>query len=358
MAMDGDSRTRVERRPFGTLPDGRRAEVFTLSRGGLTVSLTNWGGHVLSILTPDRNGHAADVTLGYKDLAGYVTDTFYLGCLVGRYANRIARGEFTLEGKHYTLARNNGKNALHGGPAGFQKRLWDARVVQEGGAVELTYVSKDGEEGYPGTLTATVLYSLTADGGLRLDYKAVTDRPTVVNLTNHAYFNLAGEGSGDILGHELQIEADTFTPADPTLIPTGEIRQVDGTPFDFRRPVAIGARISDPDEGLKAGGGYDLNYVVRGPSGTLRLAARVTEPRSGRVLEMLTTEPGLQFYSGNFLDGTAVGKSGKAYGLRTGFCLEAQHFPDSPNQPKFPSPVLRPGQTYTQTTVYRFTVAK
>jgi aldose 1-epimerase len=356
MAMDGGPQTRVERRPFGTLPDGRRAEMFTLTRGDLTVSLTNWGGHVLSILTPDRSGRVADVTLGYRDLAGYVADTFYLGCLVGRYANRIAGGEFTLEGKRYTLVRNNGPNALHGGPTGFQKRLWDARVVQEGGAVEVMYVSKDGEEGYPGTLTATVVYSLTADGGLRLDYKATTDKTTVVNLTNHAYFNLAGEASGDILGHELQIEADSFTPADATLIPTGELRKVDGTPFDFHRPVAIGARIGD--EPLKSAGGYDLNYVLRGQPGTLRLAARVSEPRSGRVLEMLTTEPGLQFYSGNFLDGTAIGKSGKAYARRAGLCLEAQRFPDTPNKPRFPSAVLRPGQAYTQTTVYRFTVTK
>jgi aldose 1-epimerase len=357
MAMDGDPQTRVERKPFGTLPDGRRAELFTLSRGSLAVSVTNWGGHIVSILAPDRAGTVADVTLGYKDLAGYVGDTFYLGCLVGRYANRIAKGDFTLEGKRYTLARNNGPNALHGGPTGFQKRLWDARVTKGGEAVELSYVSKDGEEGYPGTLTATVVYSLTADSGLRIDYKATTDRTTIVNLTNHAYFNLAGEGSGDILGHEMQIEADAFTPVDATLIPTGEVRKVDGTPFDFRRPVAIGARIGAADEQMKAGGGYDMNYALRGQAGTLRLAARVTEPKSGRVLEMMTTEPGVQFYSGNFLDGTAAGKSGKAYGLRSGFCLEAQHFPDSPNQPKFPSPVLRPGETYTQTTIYRFLIA-
>jgi aldose 1-epimerase len=360
MAMDGDPQTRIERKAFGNLPDGRRAEMFTLSRGGLSVSVTNWGGHVVSILTPDRAGRVADVTLGYKDLAGYAGDTYYFGCIVGRYANRIARGEFALGGQRFTLARNNGPNTLHGGPGGFHKRLWDSRVVkgEDGEAVELTYVSKDGEEGYPGTLTATVVYSLTADGGLKITYRATTDRTTVVNLTNHAYFNLAGEGSSDILGHEMQIEADAFTPVDATLIPTGEIRKVEGTPFDFRKPVAIGARIGAADEQVKAGGGYDMNYVLRGQSGTLRLAARVTEPRSGRVLEMLTTEPGVQFYSGNFLDGKAVGKSGKAYAFRTGFCLEAQHFPDSPNQPKFPSPILKPGQTYAQTTIYRFTVTK
>jgi aldose 1-epimerase len=360
MAMDGDPATRVERKPFGTLPDGRQADLFTLSRGTLTVSVTNWGGHIVSILTPDRAGKVADVTLGYKDLAGYASDTFFFGCLVGRYANRIAKGEFTLDGKKYTLARNNGPNSLHGGPGGFQKRLWAARVVKEGGgeAVELSYVSKDGEEGYPGTLAATLVYSLTADGGLKLDYRATTDQATVVNLTNHAYFNLAGEGSGDILGHEMQIEADAITPVDATLIPTGAFLAVEGTPFDFRKPTAIGARINSPDEQIKRGGGYDHNFVLNGPSGTLRQVVRVHEPNSGRVLEVLTTEPGVQFYTGNFLDGRAVGPSGKSYGRRAGFCLEAQHYPDSPNQPKFPLVVLRPGQTYTQTTVYRFGVAR
>jgi aldose 1-epimerase len=359
-AMNANAATRIERKPFGKTAAGETVELFTFSRAGApTVAITNLGGHIVSILAPGRDGKAADVTLGYRDFAGYLGDTSYFGSLVGRYANRIAKGRFTLDGKAYTLATNNGPNSLHGGPTGFQKRLWAPKVVSgpEGDALELTYVSKDGEEGYPGTLTAKVVYSLRADGGLVLDYTATTDAPTVVNLTNHAYFNLAGEGEGTILGHEMQLEADAYTPVDATLIPTGEKRDVAGTPFDFRKPVAIGARIDAADEQLKAGGGYDHNYVLRGKSGELRLAARVVEPKSGRVLEVLTTEPGIQFYSGNFLDGKVVGTSGKPYVKRGGLCLEAQHFPDSPNQPSFPSAVLRPGQTYRQTTVYRFTVA-
>jgi aldose 1-epimerase len=358
--MTANATTRIERKPFGRTPAGESVELFTFTRAGApTVAITNLGGHIVSILAPDRAGRVADVTLGHKDFAGYLGDTGYFGSLVGRYANRIAKGRFTLDGKTYTLAINNGPNSLHGGPTGFQKRVWAAKVVggPDGDALELAYVSKDGEEGYPGTLTATVVYSLREDGGLAIDYSATTDAPTVVNLTNHAYFNLAGEGEGTILGHEMQIEADAYTPVDATLIPTGERRPVAGTPFDFRTPVAIGARIDAADEQLKAGGGYDHNFVLRGAKGELRLAARVREPKSGRVLEVLTTEPGLQFYSGNFLDGKVVGKSGKRYVHRGAFCLEAQHFPDSPNQPGFPPVVLRPGQTYRQTTVYRFTAA-
>jgi aldose 1-epimerase len=360
-AMTTHAGTRIERKPFGKTPAGESVELFTFTRAGApTIAITNLGGHIVSILAPDRAGGVADVTLGYRDFAGYLADTSYFGSIVGRYANRIAKGRFTLDGKTYTLATNNGPNALHGGPTGFQKRVWTPKVVSgpDGDALELTYVSKDGEEGYPGNLTARVVYSMRADGGLVLDYTATTDAPTVVNLTNHAYFNLAGEGEGTILGHEMQIEADAYTPVDATLIPTGELRPVAGTPFDFRKPVAIGARIDAPDEQLKAGGGYDHNFVLRGEMGELRLAARAVEPKSGRVLEVLTTEPGVQFYSGNFLDGTVVGKSGKPYVRRGAFCLEAQHFPDSPNQPAFPSVVLRPGQTYRQTTVYRVTVEK
>ena len=360
-AMNANAATRIERKPFGKTASGEAVELFTFTRQHApTISITNLGGHIVSILAPGRDGRAADVTLGYADLEGYLGDTSYFGSLVGRYANRIAKGRFTLDGKAYTLATNNGPNALHGGPTGFQKRLWAAKVVSgaEGDALELVYVSKDGEEGYPGTLAAKVVYSLRADGGLVIDYSATTDAPTVVNLTNHAYFNLAGEGEGTVLEHEMQIEADAYTPVDATLIPTGERRPVEGTPFDFRKPVAIGARIEAADEQLKVGGGYDHNYVLRGPSGTPRLAARVVEPKSGRALEVLTTEPGIQFYSGNFLDGRVVGKSGKPYVKRGGFCLEAQHFPDSPNQPGFPPVVLRPGETYRQTTVYRLTVAR
>jgi aldose 1-epimerase len=360
-AMTANAATRIERKPFGKTPAGETVELFTFTRAGApTIAVTNLGGHIVSILAPDRAGRVADVTLGYEDFAGYLGDTSYFGSLVGRYANRIAKGRFTLDGKTYTLATNNGPNSLHGGPTGFQKRVWTPKVVsgKDGDALELTYVSRDGEEGYPGTLTAKVVYSLRADGGLAIDYTATTDAPTVVNLTNHAYFNLAGEGEGTILGHEMQIEADAYTPVDATLIPTGERRPVEGTPFDFRKPVAIGARIDAADEQLKAGGGYDHNYVLRGTTGELRLAARVTEPKNGRVLEVLTTEPGVQFYSGNFLDGKVVGKSGKAYVRRGAFCLEAQHFPDSPNQPGFPPVVLRPGQAYRQTTVYKVTVQK
>jgi aldose 1-epimerase len=361
VAMCASAATRIERQPYGTTPAGEAVELFTLSRPGAPmVKITNWGGSIVSLVAPDRSGHAADVTLGHAELSGYLADTAYLGCLVGRYANRIAKAAFTLDGERYALTANNGPNTLHGGPTGFARRLWTASVVPGpgGDALELTYVSQDGEEGYPGRLTATVVYSLREDGGLAIDYTATSDRPTVVNLTNHAYFNLAGEGEGPILGHELQLEADAFTPVDATLIPRGELRPVAGTPFDFRKPAAIGARIDAADEQIRFGGGYDHNFVVRGTPGTLRLAARVVEPKSGRVLEVLTTEPGVQFYTGNFLDGKVSGKSGRPYVRRSGFCLETQHFPDSPNQLAFPSVVLRPGQTYRQTTVYRLTVAK
>ena len=355
--MTADAGTRIERKAWGTSPEGQAVELFTLSREGApTVAVTSRGAYIVSILAPDREGKTVDVVLGYADSEGYVGDTGYLGAVVGRYANRIARGAFTLDGESYTLARNNGPNHLHGGPEGFHRKVWSVRVVPgaQGDALELTCVSPDGEEGYPGTLTATVVYSLTADGGLRLDYSATTDAPTVLNLTNHAYFNLAGEGSGDVLGHEMQIEADAFTPVDETLIPTGELRPVEGTPLDFRQPVAIGARIDDPYPQIQNGGGYDHNFVIRGEAGTLRPAARVVDPGSGRVLEVLTTEPGMQLYTGNFLDGTIVGKSGRPYDKRGAFCLETQHFPDSPNQPDFPSVVLRPEETYEQTTVFRF----
>lgn len=359
--MSEDAAARIERRPFGTTPAGDRIELFTLTREAApTVSVTNLGGYIVSMRAPDQAGKVADVTLGYSDLAGYLGDTSYLGAIVGRYANRIAKGQFMLAGKSYTLVCNNGENALHGGPGGFHRRVFAPRVVSgpDGDALELAYVSPDGEEGYPGTLTATVVYSLGADGGLKIEYTASTDRPTVVNLTNHAYFNLAGEGEGSILGHEIEIEADAFTPVDASLIPTGERRPVAGTPLDFRKPVAVGARIDADDEQLKTAGGYDHNFVLRGEAGRLRLAARVVEPKSGRTLEVLTTEPGLQFYSGNFLDGTVVGKSGRRYVKRGGLCLEAQHFPDSPNQPSFPEVILEPGGSYRQTTVYRLSVAE
>jgi aldose 1-epimerase len=282
-AMTANATTRIERKPFGKTPAGESVELFTFTRAGApAVAITNLGGHIVSILAPDRAGRTVDVTLGYQDFAGYLGDASYFGSIVGRYANRIAKGRFTLDGKTYSLATNNGPNSLHGGPTGFQKRVWTPKVVsgKDGDALELTYVSKDGEEGYPGTLTAKVVYSLRRDGGLAIYYSATTDAPTVVNLTNHAYFNLAGEGEGTILGHEMQIEADAYTPVDTTLIPTGELRSVAGTPLDFRKPVAIGARIDAADEQLKAGGGYDHNFVLRGARGELRLAARVLEPKT------------------------------------------------------------------------------
>jgi len=358
--MTTEAATRIEKKPLGRT-DAGEAFLFTLSRDGApTVAITSQGGFIVSILARDRAGRTADVTLGYKDFDGYTKAKDYLGCIVGRYANRIAKGKFSLDGKSYSLATNNGPNALHGGPTGFQTRLWAPRVVSgpDGEALELTYVSKDGEEGYPGTLTAKVVYSLRADGGLVIDYTATTDAPTIVNLTNHAYFNLAGEGEGTILGHELQLESDVFTPVDPTLIPTGEMRKVEGTPFDFRQPTAIGSRIDAKNEQIERGGGYDHNFVLRGKAGEMRLAAKVVEPKSGRALEVYTTEPGIQFYSGNFLDGSITGKSGKPYVKRGGFCLETQHYPDSPNRPEWPSVVLRPGQTYRHTTVYRLTTVK
>jgi len=348
--------TRIETQPFGKMADGRAAQIYTLHNGAVTVRITNYGGRIVSVLAPDHSGKTADVVLGFSTLEEYLKDASFQGALIGRYGNRIAKGQFSLDGHAYSLPRNNGENHLHGGPGGFYTKLWTPTVRHEkdGDALELTYTSPDGEEGYPGTLQAKVVYSLEDGGRLRLDYSATTDKPTVVNLTNHAYFNLAGEGSGDILGQEMQVEADKFTPVDETLIPTGELKAVAGTPFDFTKATAIGARIGAPDPQLTIGKGYDHNFVLRAGTG-LRLAARVTEPRGGRVLEVLTTEPGLQFYSGNFLDGSLKGKSGKPYAFRSAFCVEAQHFPDSPNQPSFPSVVLKPGETYRQTTVYRFT---
>jgi aldose 1-epimerase len=347
----------ITTKAYGKTAAGTPVNLYTLTNSnGIEATITNYGGIVVSLKTPDRRGTMADIVLGYETLDEYLKDSRFFGALVGRYGNRIAKGRFTLDGREYTLARNNGENALHGGLKGFNKVVWTAKPVtrKEGPALELTYVSKDGEEGYPGTLTATVVYTLTDANELRIDYQAKTDKPTVVNLTNHSYFNLGGQGEGDILKHEVMLNADRFTPVDSTLIPTGELRPVEGTPFDFRKPMSIGARIEANDEQIRFGKGYDHNFVLNGQAGTLRLVARVTEPSSGRVLEVSTTEPGVQFYTGNFLDGTARGKGGKVYNFRYGFCLETQHFPDSPNKPSFPSTVLRPGETYTSTTVYKF----
>jgi aldose 1-epimerase len=346
-------------KPFGKAPDGSEVNLYTLrNNAGAEVGICNYGGLVLFLKVPDRNGKFGDVVLGYDDLPDYIKDSPYFGALIGRYGNRIAKGKFTLDGKEYTLAVNNGPNALHGGLKGFDKVVWEPRFLAtlEGPSLELLYVSKDGEEGYPGTLSVKVVYTLMDDNALRVDYTATTDKDTVINLTQHSYFNLAGKG--DILNHQVMIPADKFTPVDSTLIPTGELKPVDGTPFDFRTPTAIGARIGQEDEQLKFGNGYDHNWVINKQTGQLTLMARVSEPTTGRVMEVYSTEPGLQFYSGNFLDGKNKGKGGWVYQFRNGFCMEPQHYPDSPNQPNFPSVVLKPGQTYRNTIIYKFSVQK
>jgi aldose 1-epimerase len=349
---------RISQRVFGKLPDGRSVDIYTLkNKKGLEVEITNYGGAVVAIRTPDRRGQVDDIALGYSDPAGYAADKAYFGALIGRYGNRIALGRFKLNGVEYKLAQNNDPNHLHGGVVGFDKVVWRAVEVprRDGAALKLTYLSKDNEEGYPGNLAVTATYILTEANELRIEYSATTDKATVVNLTHHSYFNLAGAGSGDVLGHVLKINADRFTPIHATLIPTGELKAVKGTPFDFNQPTAIGSRINQADEQLVHGSGYDHNFVLNKSGKKLSLAANAYEPSSGRVLEMWTTEPGVQLYTGNFLDGVQ-GKAGKVYNRRGGFCLEAQHFPDSPNQPSFPSTVLKPGQRYTQTTIYKFAV--
>jgi aldose 1-epimerase len=349
----------IEKRPFGTMPDGRTVEVYTLRNDGkMSVDILTYGGVVHALNVPDRDGNVGNIALGFAKLEDYLTKSPYFGNITGRYANRIAGGAFTLDGQTYELAKNNGPNALHGGLKGFDKQLWQAREVSGGDGVglELTYTSPDGEEGYPGTLTTKVTYVVTNKDELRIDYEATTDKPTVVNLTNHTYFNLAGEGSGSILDHELMLNASAFTPVDATLIPTGEIAKVAGGPMDFTSPTRIGARIRNGDQQLVYGRGYDHNWVLDKPQpGALTVAARVHEPTSGRVMEISTTEPGIQFYAGNFLDASLVGTSGRMYRQSDGFCLETQHFPDSPNHPDFPSTVLRPGEVYRTTTVHHFT---
>ena len=355
-----EQRMTLQKEAFGKTEAGEEVEMYTMKNaGGMEAEIITYGGIVVSLKTADRTGKFADVVLGFDSLDGYLKSHPYFGALIGRYGNRIAKGSFTLNGVKYTLARNNGENHLHGGVKGFDKVVWKARDVStpEAQRLELSYLSKDGEEGYPGNLSVTVTYTLTSGNELRIDYSATTDKDTVVNLTNHSYFNLAGQGEGDVHGHLMTINADKFTPVDAGLIPTGELRSVEGTPFDFRKPTAIGARISGKDAQLAAGKGYDHNFVLTGGGGTMALAARVMEPVSGRVMEVLTTEPGVQFYTGNFLDGTLRGKGGKVYQQRYGFCLETQHFPDSPNRPGFPSVVLKAGGRYETATVYRFSTA-
>lgn len=338
------------------MPDGRQVKLITLrNESGMEVAVTNYGAIVQRILVPDRDGQYADVTLGYDTLEGYLGDHPYFGAVVGRYANRIAGGKFSIGETEYILATNNGPNSLHGGNKGFDKVLWDVLTENVASSVTMRYVSADGEEGYPGALTTTLTYTLTDESELRIDYSATSDKPTPVNLSNHSYFNLAGSGSGDILDHEVMIAADYFTPVDNSLIPLGTLRSVDGTPFDFRRPTVIGERIDASNPQLEYGMGYDHNWVLNREAGDdMVLAARVYEPESGRVMEVFTTEPGLQFYTGNFLDGSIAGKDGASYEHRNGFCMETQHYPDSPNHPNFPSTILAPGDVYQSTTVYRF----
>ena len=356
---NAQSKSAVEKRAFGKTPEGTAIDLYVLKNThGVEANVITFGAALVSLKTPDRSGNIADVVLGYKDIDGYVNDKAYLGATVGRYANRIANGKFTLEGKTYQVPKNDGDNSLHGGLKGFNKRVWTAHDVSsaKGPAVRFTYLSSDGEEGYPGNLKVNVTYSLSNDNALRIEYAATTDKSTVVNLTNHAYFNLAGEGrGGDMLRHELTLHADRFTPIDSTLIPTGDLRAVKSTPFDFTSATPIGARIDQDDEQLKFGKGYDHNWTLNGGKGTAPvLAAEVYEPESGRLLQILTTEPGIQFYSGNFLDGNIRGKSGMPYNHRSAFCLETQHFPDSPNHPNFPSTVLKPGQSFHSVTIYKF----
>lgn len=354
--VTGHGATKVSE--FGKTNDGTAIQIYTLTNShGMEVRIMNYGGTVVSVKAPDRKGVMADVVFGFDDLKGYLDRRTFFGVLVGRYANRIAKGRFTLNGVEYKLATNNGENSLHGGARGFDMAVWTPRQLPDGG-LELTYLSKDGEENYPGNLKVTVTYHLTESNELRIAYAATTDKDTVLNLTNHSFFNLKGAGTGDILGHEVMIAADRFTPVDAGLIPTGELRPVAGTPFDFHKSTAIGARINQDEEQLKRGKGYDHNFVLDGKNVSVRLAARVVEPSTGRVLEVLTDQPGIQFYTGNFLDGTVKGKGGKVYGHRTGFCLETQHFPDSPNKPAFPTTQLKPGQRFQSTTIYRFSTAK
>jgi aldose 1-epimerase len=351
----------VTAEPWGKTPAGEYVELYTLTNaGGGQARIATYGGVVVSLTVPDKVGNLADVVLGFDTLEGYTSKTTYLGALIGRYGNRIAKGRFPLDGRTYTLPVNNGENALHGGIRGFDARVWAAVPFDgpDGPGLALTYVSEDGEEGYPGTLTVRVRYTWTDGNALRIEYAANTDAPTIVNLTNHSYFNLKDAGKTDILATELQLFADHYSPVDATLIPTGEAAPVAGTPFDFRQPMQIGSRINQQqDEQIKNGGGYDHNYIIsRRTKDGLELTARVHEATTGRVMEVWTTEPGVQFYTGNFLDGSYIGKGGTVYNRRAGFCFETQHYPDSPNQPEFPSTVLRPGETYHSTTEYRFSV--
>jgi aldose 1-epimerase len=345
------AKTRVNKAPFGHMPDGSPVDLYSLSDGKIEAGIMTYGGILVSLRTPDRNGKLDDVVLGCNSVDEYIAQTAHFGGTIGRYANRIAHGTFELDGHTYSIPKNNGDNALHGGPRGFDKVLWTAKPLEDG--VELTYVSKDGDQGFPGTLTTTVRYILSG-GALRIEYSATTDKDTVLNLTNHSYFNLAGQGNGDILRDVVQINASRITPVNANLIPTGELQSVEGTPFDFRQPHAAGERIDADNEQLRLGQGYDHNFVLDHPPGKLAEAAEVYEPTTGRILRVLTDQPAVQFYTGNHLDGSITGKEGRVYKRRFALCLETQHFPDSPNHPDFPSTELKPGQKFHSVTVYEF----
>ena len=349
------SKSGVQQKDFGTR-DGRSIILYTLTNShGVEVRAMNYGGIILSLRVPDRKGQLADIVLGHEKADGYMPNPPYLGAIVGRYANRIANGTFTLDGKTYTLPKNDGPNTLHGGlTRTFDKVVWEGEALKGKNAVSFSYLSKDGEEGFPGNLKVKVTYTLTDSNELHIDYDATTDKATPINVSQHSYFNLKGEGNGDILDHEIMINADKFTPVDKNLIPTGELRAVKGTPFDFTTSTKIGARIEDQYEQMVLGHGYDHNFVLNRKGAGLSLAARVYEPTTGRVLEVSTTQPAVQFYTGNFLDGSVTGKEGHVYKRRYGFCLETQHYPDSPNHPDFPSAVLKPGEKFHQTTVFKF----
>jgi aldose 1-epimerase len=356
MALTAVAQGEVKMKIWGHTAEGVPVPIYTLTSGHVEARVTAYGAHLVSVRTPDRTGKMADVVLGYDTLEAYLADhSTHFGAVVGRFGNRIAQGRFSIDGKTYQIPINNGKNALHGGTIGFDRFVWQAEEVPNG--VEFTHVSPDGDMGFPGTLTAKVRYTLVGDL-LRIDYFATTDHATVINLTNHAYFNLRGDDNGNILGEQIELNADRITPVNAELIPTGELMPVAGTPFDFRKPATIGTHIAEPHEQIKIGNGFDHNFVVNGTAGTLRLAAIVTDPDSGRKMTVETTEPGVQFYTGNFLDGTFTGRHGVKYEQRSGFCLETQHFPDSPNQPSFPSTVLRPGVTFHSTTTFGFSTTK
>ncbi len=352
-----ESKARVASTPFGKLADGTPVSLFTMvNANGMTMKVMNYGGIITSLTAPDKNGNLEDVVLGYDSLSGYLKSSPYFGALIGRYGNRIAKGKFTLDGKAYQLAQNNNGNSLHGGPNGFDKRFWniEEHAVDNGAALKLSYISKDMEEGYPGNLTTQVIYHLTDNNELKIFYEATTDKPTIINLTQHTYFNLSGNSKADILSHELYLNADKFVPVDKTLIPTGELKNVSETPFDFKTPTAIGSRIDKKDQQLEFGLGYDHCWVLNTGGDTSKVAATLHDPASGRVMSVKTSEPGIQFYSGNFLDGSITGKYSTVYKKRYGLCLETEHFPDSPNQKSFPPVVLRPGETYRTQTIYTF----